>query len=954
MDYDEPRFRAAGTDTGILHPSRPFKLIFGSVDDAPLDSPAAVNAAASSAPRATKPATASAVESATSVARPPSASGVVKPAAEKRSVRGDDTGRTAVTRKTSRSDGKHKPELESTVLKADEMSLDKLRDLARRHEAFAAQIRAQVQRKVATDSTQSESDDSNPEESVGTSEEDTGSEEELDEPYVHATMHECEGDSEFVAPIPTVEPGRSASHDEGRNFDAGNWGDVSLLENFSESRWNSQKTVEHKRVTTHCEVLVDNPLPHRPKPDAQKAKSPTVALGLDGQRSQSNNNASNLKVDAPKTELHEVQNESQPRSNASGRESKTNHAHMSGQTTNLLDDKRIQQLFQRTSELERQREEPNSPKVNGNKDSKSSMTPKLRGVTPGKLAAGRFLDNAIRGVYKTGHGSQPSDSSDSSSSSGNDPSSPSADESRGSRHHQSSPRMSAKRKRGAVRKHRMLLKPIPPTRYSGEANANVFQRFARESSTYVKMGRVPDDEQIYFVSYYLDGKALDFYNQVVILKKESWSLRTFFVELFEFCFPVDFRNEQRKRLKRCYQNDKSVAAHVAEWSEIFNTIGAPETQEKVVQLFNSFNFDVQTEIYRKGKDPEVSTWDEVVRSAGEAEILLKIAEKGRRMSEPEYQDQENEDEYCSDAPEEDDARYAENHEDSEEYDEGDFEDEEYLEEDAEDEGYPDEYAEYPDEDDEGDFEETKNDQQESSGGRNGGRTETKANSGGIRVAAADIEERNAEDTFEGPVPIAPLLRGGAARQYPHHRPVESALLSPNHPRQRPGVAAHLCPPHLCVPDVVKVRPFHLWCPKHPNMRDRQGVLLTHSPPRAYFSRLTIQSAPYAGPRWDSILDGKPPKRLTIYPRCDSGVRLADNKVVLGAHCVEIENTVQRFIMLSRQGGRPVGFWSTIRWGSAIPLLDLNGHDVGLAWDLHHHSLNSLLPAKAKPAAIIEG
>ncbi|KAJ7757926.1 hypothetical protein B0H16DRAFT_1457497 [Mycena metata] len=66
-------------------------------------------------------------------------------------------------------------------------------------------------------------------------------------------------------------------------------------------------------------------------------------------------------------------------------------------------------------------------------------------------------------------------------------------------------------------------------------------------------------------------------------------------------------------------------------------------------------------------------------------------------------------------------------------------------------------------------------------------------------------------------------------------------------------------------------------------------------------------------------DGKPPKRLTIYPRCDSGVRLADNKVVLGAHCVEIGNTVQRFIMLSRQGGRPVGFWSTIRWGSAIPV-----------------------------------
>lgn len=77
----------------------------------------------------------------------------------------------------------------------------------------------------------------------------------------------------------------------------------------------------------------------------------------------------------------------------------------------------------------------------------------------------------------------------------------------------------------------------------------------------------------------------------------------------------------------------------------------------------------------------------------------------------------------------------------------------------------------------------------------------------------------------------------------------------------------------------------------------------------------VTNTPYT----DTRQDGEPPKRLTIYPRCDSGVRLADNKVALGAHCVEIGNTVQRFIMLSRQGGRPVGFWSTIRWGSAIPV-----------------------------------
>ncbi|KAJ6594825.1 hypothetical protein B0H19DRAFT_1284575, partial [Mycena capillaripes] len=176
----------------------------------------------------------------------------------------------------------------------------------------------------------------------------------------------------------------------------------------------------------------------------------------------------------------------------------------------------------------------------------------------------------------------------------------------------------------------MLLKPINPRRYDGKPDANLIHRFVREASTYVHMGRVPKKDQVFFVSYFLDGKALDFYNQVVVRDEENWDLQRFFVELFEFCFPVDFRNKQRRRLSRCFQNDKTVAAHVAEWSQIYNTIGLPDDQEKVVKLFNSFNFDVQTELYRKLLDPEVSTWDQVVKGASEAEVLLKIEEKNRR------------------------------------------------------------------------------------------------------------------------------------------------------------------------------------------------------------------------------------------------------------------------------------------------------------------------------------
>ncbi|KAJ7753090.1 hypothetical protein DFH07DRAFT_774226 [Mycena maculata] len=63
-------------------------------------------------------------------------------------------------------------------------------------------------------------------------------------------------------------------------------------------------------------------------------------------------------------------------------------------------------------------------------------------------------------------------------------------------------------------------------------------------------------------------------------------------------------------------------------------------------------------------------------------------------------------------------------------------------------------------------------------------------------------------------------------------------------------------------------------------------------------------------------DGRMPEKLTVYPRADSHIRLADNKVLLGAHNIEMGNTIQRFIAGRRPG---LGYWSSIRWRDSIPV-----------------------------------
>jgi len=104
----------------------------------------------------------------------------------------------------------------------------------------------------------------------------------------------------------------------------------------------------------------------------------------------------------------------------------------------------------------------------------------------------------------------------------------------------------------------MTLKPIPPTKYDGSVDSKAFHRFITEGTAYVKDGQVPSKKRAFILSHYLTGKAHEFYIREVSGDPYGWRLPEFFRELFNYCFPVDFRIKQRRKLLRCYQNDQKV------------------------------------------------------------------------------------------------------------------------------------------------------------------------------------------------------------------------------------------------------------------------------------------------------------------------------------------------------------------------------------------------------------
>jgi hypothetical protein len=117
------------------------------------------------------------------------------------------------------------------------------------------------------------------------------------------------------------------------------------------------------------------------------------------------------------------------------------------------------------------------------------------------------------------------------------------------------------------------LKPIAPTKYDSSPDSRAYHRFLTEGATYVEVGRVESEKQVFVLSHYLTGKAHGFYIREVAGDPYSWGLQEFFLELFNSCFPIDFRIKQHCKLGECLQRGHTVREYVSELYELWNLIG---------------------------------------------------------------------------------------------------------------------------------------------------------------------------------------------------------------------------------------------------------------------------------------------------------------------------------------------------------------------------------------------
>ncbi|KAI0370441.1 hypothetical protein BV20DRAFT_1052472 [Pilatotrama ljubarskyi] len=113
----------------------------------------------------------------------------------------------------------------------------------------------------------------------------------------------------------------------------------------------------------------------------------------------------------------------------------------------------------------------------------------------------------------------------------------------------------------------------------------------------------------------------------------EWSLRDILVEVFNYCFPVDFRQRMRLHLKRVMQGSRPVHEFVHELQELFLMVGYLTEESRVEQLWYGLKPALQSELWRAPLNLSTASWSEVQAEAEIAELALAAsatADRGQR------------------------------------------------------------------------------------------------------------------------------------------------------------------------------------------------------------------------------------------------------------------------------------------------------------------------------------
>ncbi|KAI0794516.1 hypothetical protein C8Q74DRAFT_1194553, partial [Fomes fomentarius] len=159
-------------------------------------------------------------------------------------------------------------------------------------------------------------------------------------------------------------------------------------------------------------------------------------------------------------------------------------------------------------------------------------------------------------------------------------------------------RRSSRRKRPSKQKV-PISKPQDPEPYSGQADLTVFHKFINQMRDYLDEYRVKPRRHAAIVSRFLKDRAHEFYVNTISRNPKAFAFKDILVGLFNYCFPINFRQRMREKLRNTRQNGRTIQAYAYELENLFLILGMDRNEERVDVFWYGLDKYIQSELWKQ-------------------------------------------------------------------------------------------------------------------------------------------------------------------------------------------------------------------------------------------------------------------------------------------------------------------------------------------------------------------
>ena len=224
------------------------------------------------------------------------------------------------------------------------------------------------------------------------------------------------------------------------------------------------------------------------------------------------------------------------------------------------------------------------------------------------------------------------------SGSGGSPSSSDSEESSSSRsgrsscgrRHQHRKRRSSQKRRSSKKHLKCLklrvpvLKPLDPEPYEGEADLPTFHRFIGQMSDYLERYRVQSRDHPSVVTRFLRGRAHEFYVNTISRNPRAYRFKDILVGLFNYCFPMNFCQKMREKLRNTRQHGRSIQSYSYEMENLFLILGMDRNEERVDAFWFGLDKYIQSELWKQMMTLK-SPYEDIKAKAQVIELVCEVA-----------------------------------------------------------------------------------------------------------------------------------------------------------------------------------------------------------------------------------------------------------------------------------------------------------------------------------------